>query len=67
MRAKSHTHKEPTMLKSATSRSIRALVMLALAVTMTAALSACNTMSGLGRDTQRAGEALEDQAEDTKN
>lgn len=39
------------------------VVAIALLAT-TFLVSACNTMEGLGRDTQAAGEALEDEAEE---
>lgn len=40
---------------------------LALVVVIVAPLSACNTMEGLGRDTQAAGDALTDSAKDNKS
>jgi entericidin B len=30
-------------------------------------LSACNTVEGVGRDLQRAGDAIEDEAEETRD
>lgn len=30
-------------------------------------LSGCNTVEGVGRDLQRAGDAIEDEAEDTRD
>ena len=46
-------------------RSLRLLMPLlfAVAVAIAFSLGACNTMSGLGKDTQKAGEKLEDEAE----
>jgi predicted small secreted protein len=43
-------------------RKARSLVMAAGALAMVALLGACNTFEGLGRDTERAGEALQDEA-----
>jgi len=39
----------------------------ALAFMLAAAAAACNTVEGLGQDTQAAGEAIEDTAEDAAN
>jgi len=39
---------------------------MALAVVLLLPLAACNTMEGLGRDTQAAGEALSGAASDSK-
>ena len=41
------------------------LIMATLAAGL--ALSACNTVSGAGKDVQSAGEAVTDTAEDAKN
>lgn len=41
-------------------------VIALLLVLGTLALSACNTVAGLGEDTQAAGRAVEDTAEDVK-
>jgi predicted small secreted protein len=43
-------------------RKARSLVMAAGALAMVALLGACNTFEGLGRDTERAGEAIQDEA-----
>jgi predicted small secreted protein len=39
----------------------------AASVTMLGALSACNTVEGVGRDIERAGDAIQDEAEDTRD
>lgn len=39
----------------------------AFAFMLAAAAAACNTMAGVGEDTQAAGEAIEDTAEDAAN
>lgn len=39
----------------------------ALAFMLAAAAAACNTVEGLGQDTQAAGEAIEDTAQDAAN
>lgn len=44
-------------------RSLASLVLLALALV---SLTACNTLSGAGKDVQKAGEVIEDTAEDAK-
>lgn len=46
------------------SRMRRYLSIAAIAAVLGISLSACNTMEGLGEDTQAAGEALEEEAED---
>lgn len=38
-----------------------------LGITFTLALTACNTMEGVGQDMEDAGEAVEDSAQDNKN
>ena len=43
-------------------RKARAVLMVAGALTMATVLSACNTVEGFGRDTERAGEKLQNQA-----
>jgi predicted small secreted protein len=43
-------------------RKSRSLVMAASALAMVALLGACNTFEGLGRDTERAGESIQDKA-----
>ena len=47
---------------NAPQRKSRSLVMAAGALAMVALLGACNTFEGLGRDTERAGEAIQDKA-----
>lgn len=44
-------------------RSLRLLPPLLVALAIACSLGACNTMSGLGKDTQKAGEKLEEEAE----
>lgn len=44
-------------------RSLRLLMPPLFVVAIAFSLGACNTMSGLGKDTQKAGEKLEDEAE----
>jgi predicted small secreted protein len=43
-------------------RKARSLVMAVGALAMVTLLGACNTMEGFGRDTERAGESLQDKA-----
>lgn len=43
--------------------SLRTFATLLLIATFSLGLSACNTMSGLGKDTQKAGEKVEKEAE----
>lgn len=43
--------------------TIRNLSVLLLAAVFAFGLGACNTMSGLGKDTQKAGEKIEKEAE----
>lgn len=45
----------------------RWMVMLMLAMFSTAMLSGCNTMAGAGKDVQKAGEKVEDKAQDCKD
>jgi predicted small secreted protein len=45
-------------------RKLFLAVLLAVSVV---SLSACNTVSGAGKDVQKAGEVIEDTAEDAKN
>lgn len=40
----------------------RVLILLALALFSTTALTACNTMAGAGKDIQKAGDKIEDAA-----
>ena len=42
-------------------------ISIGLLIAAMAALSACNTVEGLGRDVESAGEAVSDTAEDAKN
>jgi len=44
-------------------RSLASFILLGLAF---ASLTACNTISGAGKDVQKAGEVIEDTAEDAK-
>jgi predicted small secreted protein len=43
-------------------RKTRSLVMVAGALAMVALVGACNTVEGFGRDTERAGESLQNKA-----
>lgn len=43
------------------------LMMLLVISTGTFSLTACNTMAGVGKDVQDAGEVVEDKAEDCKD
>lgn len=45
------------------NRPVRNLLVLLLVSAFALASTACNTMSGLGKDTQRAGEKIEKEAE----
>jgi predicted small secreted protein len=48
----------------------RAIVLAPWAVSVTmlgAMLSACNTVEGVGRDIERAGDAIQDEADDTRD
>lgn len=45
----------------------KTLAMLALVAVTAMPLAACNTIEGLGEDTQAAGETLEKAAEDNKD
>lgn len=42
-------------------------IALALCIGATLALSACNTVAGFGQDLSKAGDQLEEAAEDAKN
>jgi predicted small secreted protein len=42
------------------------LLPLASAAGMTLVLSACNTVEGVGRDLERAGDAIQDEADDAQ-
>jgi predicted small secreted protein len=43
-------------------RKTRSLVMVAGALAMVTLVGACNTVEGFGRDTERAGESLQNKA-----
>jgi|FrelakmetLWP11LW_1041352.scaffolds.fasta_scaffold551436_2 entericidin A len=43
---------------------MKKLVSILLLVSFALSLSACNTMAGVGKDVQKAGEAVEDAAKD---
>jgi predicted small secreted protein len=51
----------------------RAIVLFSLLIsaagvtTLSAMLSACNTVEGVGRDIERAGDAIQDEADDTRD
>jgi len=45
----------------------RIVVLLMLALFSMSTLTACNTMAGAGKDVQKAGEKIEDKAEDCKD
>ncbi len=45
----------------------RLMAVLLLALFSMGTLSACNTMAGAGKDVQKAGEKVEDKAEDCKD
>ncbi len=45
----------------------RMIAVVMLAMFSTAMLSACNTMAGAGKDVQKAGEKIEDKAQDCKD
>ncbi len=47
-----------------TLRNLAALSLLAFSM---ASLTACNTISGAGQDVKKAGEVIEETAEDAKN
>ncbi len=49
------------MLKANTAATVAALFIFG-----SLGLAGCNTVEGFGKDTQAAGEAIEDTAEDTK-
>jgi predicted small secreted protein len=61
---KSQSTLEKTIMNNVNrpQRKARSLVIAAGALAMVALLGACNTFEGLGRDTERAGEALQDEA-----
>ena len=43
------------------------ILLLMMAAFSTATLTACNTMAGAGKDVQKAGEKVEDKAQDCKD
>lgn len=45
----------------------RVFALMLLAMFSTATLTACNTMAGFGKDVEKAGEKIEDKAEDCKD
>jgi predicted small secreted protein len=45
----------------------RLIALMLLCVFSTATLTACNTMAGAGKDVQKAGEKVEEKAEDCKD
>ena len=45
----------------------RLFALLLLAMFSTSALTACNTMAGAGKDVQKAGEKVEEKAEECKD
>jgi entericidin A len=59
-----HRRKEKAMTHSALKR-IAALMMLALF--SSSVLTACNTMAGVGKDVEKAGDKIENKAEDCKD
>jgi predicted small secreted protein len=62
--AKSLSAMEKTNMNklNAPQRKSRSLVVAASALAIVTLLGACNTFEGLGRDTERAGEAIQDEA-----
>ena len=47
--------------------NIRKIWVLIFLGAFVAAVSACNTVKGVGKDTEKAGEAIQREAEDAKN
>ena len=45
----------------------RVFALMLLAMFSTATLTACNTMAGFGKDVEKAGEKIEDKAQDCKD
>ncbi|RNF82188.1 entericidin A/B family lipoprotein [Montanilutibacter psychrotolerans] len=45
----------------------RLIILMMLAMFSMATLGGCNTMAGAGKDVQKAGEKVEDKAEDCKD
>jgi len=58
--------RQSTKTQPAQSSSPRFGLLAATMIASVLALSACNTMSGIGEDTQAAGRALENTAEDAQ-
>lgn len=52
-------------MKRSALKRIAALLMLALF--SSSVLTACNTMAGVGKDVEKAGDKIEDKAEDCKD
>lgn len=48
-------------------KTLKSAVILAIALAGTLAVSACNTMEGVGKDVKSGGSAIEDTAKDAKN
>ncbi|MGY0504978.1 entericidin A/B family lipoprotein [Luteimonas sp. e5] len=46
---------------------MKRLITVAMLAMFSLGLTACNTMAGAGKDVQKAGEKLEDKAEDCKD
>jgi predicted small secreted protein len=46
---------------------VRLLVSAAGVTMLSGMLSACNTVEGVGRDVERAGDAIQDEADDTRD
>jgi len=45
----------------------RVFALMLLAMFSTTTLTACNTMAGVGKDVEKAGDKIEDKAEDCKD
>lgn len=45
----------------------RLISLMVLSLFLSGGLTACNTMAGVGKDVQKAGERVEDKAEDCKD
>ncbi len=50
----------------ATYKTIRSLIMVALMGMVLGSVTACNTIAGAGKDTQKAGEHIENAADNAK-
>jgi predicted small secreted protein len=58
----------PTRLPRVKENSMkRLIVLMMMAAFSTATLTACNTVAGAGKDVQKAGEKVENKAEDCKD